>query len=74
MDEPLINIDPEILGGEPVFAGTRVPVKTITDWLSGGETLDYFLDNFPTVSRAQAVRFLEESERALLERYGAPAA
>ncbi len=49
--EPLITIDPEILGGEPVFAGTRVPVKSLTDWLSGGYSLEEFLENFPTVDR-----------------------
>lgn len=74
MDEPLINIDPEILGGEPVFAGTRVPVKTIIDHLAAGDSLDVFLDDFPTVSREQAIRFVLESGAALMERHGAPAA
>lgn len=59
----IVKSNPEILGGEPVFAGTRVPVRTL---LEGGETLEEFLDNFPTVSREQAVAFLEESASSLL--------
>ena len=62
----IIHSDPEILGGEPVFVGTRVPVRTFLVYLEGGETLDEFLDNFPTVSREQAVAFLEESATKLL--------
>ncbi len=71
---PLINVDPEILGGEPVFMGTRVPVKTLVDWLVGGYSLEEFLDNFPSVSREQAVQFLTESGVLMLERHGTPAA
>lgn len=67
---PLINIDPEILGGEPVFVGTRVPVTTLPDWLGHGHSLEEFLDNFPTVSREQAVRFIAESGALMLERHG----
>jgi uncharacterized protein (DUF433 family) len=55
----LVVSDPDILGGEPVFAGTRVPIKNLTDYLEGGDTLDTFLDHFPTVSRDQAIAFLE---------------
>lgn len=55
----LVVRNPEILGGEPVFAGTRVPIKNLTDYLEAGETLDTFLDHFPSVSRDQAVAFLE---------------
>lgn len=62
----IVHSDPEILGGEPVFVGTRVPVKTLLVYLEGGETLDEFLDNFPTVTREQAVAFLEESATTLL--------
>lgn len=72
--EPLINIDPEIMGGEPVFMGTRVPVRSLPDHLAAGVSLDEFLDDFPSVSREQAIRFIEESGAALLERHGAPAA
>ena len=58
--------DPEIMGGTPVFQGTRVPVQTLLDYLEGGETLDEFLDGFPGVSREQAVTFLEMAKDALL--------
>jgi uncharacterized protein (DUF433 family) len=61
-----VHSDPEILGGEPVFVGTRVPVRTLLVYLEGGETLEEFLDNFPTVTREQAVAFLEESASRLL--------
>ena len=54
----IVVVDPDILGGEPVFAGTRVPIKNLTDYLEGGDTLDTFLDHFPTVRREQAVGFL----------------
>ena len=54
-----INIDPEILGGTPVFAGTRVPVESLFDHLENGVSLDEFLDDFPTVTRQQAVEVLE---------------
>jgi uncharacterized protein (DUF433 family) len=52
--QQLIITDPEIMGGTPVFKGTRVPVKYLLDWLGGGYTLDEFLDNYPSVSREQA--------------------
>ncbi|MEP0546156.1 MAG: DUF433 domain-containing protein [Rhodothermales bacterium] len=58
--------DPEIMGGTPVFQGTRVPVQTLLDYLEGGDTLDEFLDGFPGVSREQAVTFLEMAKDALL--------
>ena len=55
----VVRSDPEILGGTPVFAGTRVPVKTLFDYLEAGDSLEIFLDEFPSVSRAQAVGALE---------------
>ena len=58
--------DPEILGGTPVFTGTRVPVQILLDYLEGGDTLDEFLNGFPGVSREQAVTFLEMAKDALL--------
>lgn len=58
--------DPEILGGTPVFSGTRVPVKTLTDYLEGGASIDSFLDDFPTVSRAQVIAFLEEGRKRIV--------
>ena len=62
----LITIDPDILGGTPVFKGTRVPVKTLFDYLENNYTLDEFLECFPSVTRAMACRMLERSEAALL--------
>jgi uncharacterized protein (DUF433 family) len=59
--QPLIIEDPDILGGLPVFYGTRVPVKTLVDYLTTGETIDEFLDDFPSVTRDQVVRFLEHA-------------
>ena len=54
-----MQVDPEILGGTPVFRGTRVPVKNLLDYLTAGDTLDQFLDDFPTVKRQQAVAALD---------------
>ncbi|MEI7535448.1 MAG: DUF433 domain-containing protein [Verrucomicrobiae bacterium] len=61
-----VLIDPEILGGEPCFAGTRVQVRALLDYIEGGDTLDEFLEQYPTVSRAQAIGFLEEASESLL--------
>lgn len=58
----IVHSDPEILGGTPVFIGTRVPVQTLLLYIEKGETLDEFLDNFPTVTREQAVAFLAEAK------------
>jgi uncharacterized protein (DUF433 family) len=55
----IVHRDPEILGGKPVFVGTRVPVKSLYDYLEAGDSLDEFLDSFPSVSRQQAVAALE---------------
>ena len=60
--EPAITRDPEVMHGTPVFRGTRVPVKTLFDYLENGESLDEFLEGFPTVSRELAVQVLEESK------------
>ena len=62
----MVVIDPEIMSGEPCFAGTRVPVRTLIDYLEGGDSLDVFLEDFPTVSRKQAVALLEEASELLL--------
>lgn len=62
MTKPLITCSPDVMGGIPVFAGTRVPVQTLLDYLEGGETIDEFLEGFPTVSREQVVAFLEEAK------------
>jgi uncharacterized protein (DUF433 family) len=62
----IVHSDPEIVSGTPVFVGTRVPAQALLDYLEGGETIDEFLDDFPTVSRDQVIAFLEEAGRALL--------
>lgn len=62
----VVTVDPEIMSGTPCFAGTRVPARTLLDYLEGGETLDEFLEQFPTVSRQQAVAFLEQAGERLL--------
>ena len=63
---PVIHSDPEILGGTPVFVGTRVPAQALIDYLEGGHPLDEFLEDFPSVSRAQAIAALEVAREALL--------
>ncbi|CAN5822137.1 hypothetical protein BH23GEM5_BH23GEM5_25950 [soil metagenome] len=64
----VIHSDPEILGGTPVFVGTRVPLKNLIDYLEGGHPLDEFLDDFPSVSREQVIAALEEAKEALIRR------
>lgn len=64
----VIHSDPEILGGTPVFQGTRVPVRTLIDYLEGGHPLAEFLEDFPSVTREQAVAVLEEAKRLLTAR------
>jgi uncharacterized protein (DUF433 family) len=64
--QELIERDPEKLGGTPVFAGTRVPIKNLFDYLETGETLESFLEDFPTVTRNQALGLLEASRDYLL--------
>ena len=61
----VVHSDPDILGGTPVFVGTRVPVRTLTDYLEAGDSLGDFLRNFPSVSREQAVAALELAREAL---------
>ena len=61
-----ITSDPEVMHGTPVFRGTRVPVKTLFDYLENGESLDDFLEGFPTVSRTLAVQVLEECKELRL--------
>ncbi len=62
----VVSRDPEVHSGDPVFAGTRVPIDTLVDYLEGGDTLNEFLDNFPTVSREQAIAALELMREALV--------
>lgn len=67
VDRTLISCDPEILSGTPVFAGTRVPARTLFDYLEEGHNLDEFLDDFPTVTRQQARAVLGLFRHTLLE-------
>ena len=62
----VVSRDPEVHGGEPVFAGTRVPVQILVDYLEGGEGLDLFLDQYPTVSREQAEAAIAIMRQALM--------
>jgi uncharacterized protein (DUF433 family) len=66
LKKPLITTSPDVLGGTPVFAGTRVPVQTLIEYLEGGETIDDFLEGFPTVTREQVIAFLEEAKARML--------
>ncbi|KAB2866896.1 MAG: DUF433 domain-containing protein [Bauldia sp.] len=59
--------DPDVMGGTPVFCGTRVPVRTLMDYLEAGESIDQFLGGFPSVTREQVVGFLEEAKDRLVE-------
>lgn len=62
--------DPDILSGQPVFRGTRVPFQALLDYLEGGDTLDEFLKQYPGVSRAEAIAALEEAKALVLARFG----
>jgi uncharacterized protein (DUF433 family) len=66
LPDPLITSSPERLGGTAVFAGTRVPVQTLIDYLEAGHPLDHFLDEFPSVTREHAVAVLELAKAALI--------
>lgn len=65
-DPSIISASPEIMGGTPVFAGTRVPVQTLLDYLKAGESIDDFLDGFPTVTREQVIALLEEAGKQII--------
>lgn len=67
----VIEIDPNKVSGTPVFAGTRVPIKNLFDYLEGGDTLEDFLEGFPPVTREQAIEVLEKAEQSLLEEVAA---
>ena len=70
ISDSVIVQDPEIHSGEPVFRGTRVPFQTLLDYLEGGETLDEFLEQYPGVSRENAIAALEEAKALILARFG----
>jgi uncharacterized protein (DUF433 family) len=65
MKKMLVSRDPEIMSGELVFAGTRVPVKNLFDYLEGGDSLEEFLDDFPTVEKSHAISVLEMARETL---------
>ena len=66
LDSTIVSLSSEIMGGTPVFAGTRVPIQTLLDYLKSGESIDDFLDGFPTVTRNQVVTLLEEAEKQIV--------
>jgi uncharacterized protein (DUF433 family) len=64
----VVKIDPEIMSGAPCFAGTRVPIQNLIDYLEGGDSIEDFLEGFPSVSREQVIAFLEEAKDSVLAR------
>ncbi|MEX2316216.1 MAG: DUF433 domain-containing protein [Pirellulales bacterium] len=60
--ENVVSVNPKVLGGTPVFAGTRVPVESLFDYLKRGRSVDYFLDQFPTVQRSQILQLLDSAK------------
>jgi len=67
LDKKIIDSDPEVLGGTPVFIGTRVPIKSLFDHLEAGDSIDDFLEGFPSVHRDQVIALLEISQERILE-------
>jgi uncharacterized protein (DUF433 family) len=67
MQQSVVSRNPDVMGGTPVFTGTRVPVQTLLDYLEAGDSIDEFLEGFPTVTRAQVVAFLEQAKDRLVE-------
>ena len=67
MNQPIISRRPEIMGGSAVFHGTRVPVQTLLDYLEAGESIDDFLEGFPSVAREQVIAFLEEAKTRMVD-------
>jgi uncharacterized protein (DUF433 family) len=65
MKTKVISISKDVMGGTPVFAGTRVPIQTLVDFLTAGDSIDDFLEGFPTVSREQVIEYLKLSEIAM---------
>ena len=67
MNQPVITRNSDVMGGTAVFYGTRVPVQTLLDYLQAGETIDDFLEGFPSVTREQVIAFLEEAKNRLIK-------
>jgi uncharacterized protein (DUF433 family) len=66
MEAHVISREPEVMGGTSVFGGTRVPVQTLLDYLEAGDSIDDFVDGFPSVTRVQVIRFLEQAKDRLV--------
>jgi uncharacterized protein (DUF433 family) len=66
MDTPVISCNTDVMGGTPVFSGTRVPVQTLLDYLEAGDSIDDFLAGFPSVNREQVISFLEQAKNRLV--------
>jgi uncharacterized protein (DUF433 family) len=66
--QSVVKIDPEIMSGAPCFVGTRVPIQNLIDYLGGGDSIDEFLEDFPSVAREQVIAFLEEAKDSVLAR------
>jgi uncharacterized protein (DUF433 family) len=66
MDKPVIACNPDVMGGTPVFSGTRVPVQTLLDYLEAGDSIDDFLAGFPSINREQVIGFLEQAKDRLV--------
>lgn len=66
MKTHIVTVSSDVMGGTPVFSGTRVPVQTLIDYLEGGESIDDFLKGFPTVTREQVIELLEEAKEKIL--------
>ncbi len=65
MKDPIVSVSKEVMGGTPVFTGTRVPVQTLFDFLMAGDSIDDFLEGFPTVSREHVIEFLQQAEKQM---------
>jgi uncharacterized protein (DUF433 family) len=70
MKSTVVASSPDVMGGTPVFAGTRVPIENLLDYLEGGESIEDFLEGFPSVSRDQVITFLEETKARVLAEAG----
>jgi uncharacterized protein (DUF433 family) len=66
VNQSVVKVDPEIMSGAPCFTGTRVPIQNLIDYLEGGDSIEEFLDGFPSVSREQVIAFLEEAKALVL--------
>ena len=67
MTQPVVSRNPDVMGGAPVFCGTRVPIQTLLDYLEAGESINEFLEGFPSVTRDQVIAFLEQAKDRLVE-------